>query len=404
MSRSAIEDHDAVVIGAGVAGCSAAIALALQGRRVAIVEKAEFPRRKVCGEFLSATSVPVLDALGVGAAWRRDAGPEVRRVSVFSGERIVEAPMPRAGHTAHGRALGRDVLDTMMLARAADLGVRVLQPFKARAFTRTEGMTPNGLTDVTVEGAGEVVTLRAPLMIAAHGSWERGTLSTNLPKQNRPDDMMGFKAYFRGARLAADTMPLLAFPGGYGGIVWADGGRLSISCCTRRDRLDALRAGGRTASEAMHAHLLASMAGVRQTLATAELDGVWLATGPIRPGIRPRYADDIFRIGNVAGESHPIIAEGQSMAIQSAWLLASALDGIDIRDPAARAAAGRVYGKAWHRQFAGRIRAAAAFSYLAMRPGFTNVAGAVIGRMPRLIEVGARLSGKTRAIQGLDMP
>ncbi len=388
-----VDQYDAIVVGAGVAGSAAAIALSRQDRRVAIVEKVEFPRRKVCGEFLSATSVPVLDALGIGNEWRRDAGPEVRRISVFSGGRIVEAPMPRGDLSAHGRALGRDVLDTMMLARAADLGACVYQPFKARTFERAGGRTL-----VTIENAGIVQRLSAPVVIAAHGSWERGALSTNLPKQRRPEDLMGFKAYFRGARLAEDTMPLLAFPGGYGGIVWADQGRLSISCCIRRDRLDGLRRQtGRTAAEAIHGHLLASIAGVRQTIGASALDGHWLATGPIRPGIRARHADSIFRIGNVAGESHPIIAEGQSMAIQSAWLLAAALEGIDFNDPDARDVAGRRYSQVWRKQFATRIHAAGVFSYLAMRPGFANVAGAVLERLPRLLEVGARLSGKTRS-------
>lgn len=393
MTDVPVEQYDAIIIGAGVAGTAAAIALAQQGRQVAIIEKAAFPRRKVCGEFLSATSVPVLDALGVGTAWRRDAGPPVRRVALYSGERIVDAPMPRADQTAHGRALGRDVLDTMMLARAADLGARVYQPYRARTFQ------PSGdMTEVTIEKDGVLLGLRAPVVIAAHGSWERGTLPTNLAKQHRPGDMMGFKAYFRGARLNLDTMPLLAFPGGYGGIVWADQGRLSISCCMRRDALDALRQGGIPAGDAVHRHLLSSMAGVRAALANAELDGAWLATGPIRPGIRPCHAGDVFRVGNVAGESHPIIAEGQSMAIQSAWLLAAALEGVDIHDPAARGAAGQRYTRAWRKQFTTRIRAAAVFSHLAMRPGVADAAGAVIQRVPRILHVGARLSGKTRAL------
>ena len=85
---------DAIVIGAGPAGSTAAIELSRQGRSVAILEKAPFPRRKVCGEFLSATTAPILRHLGIEESWRARAGPEVRRVALFAGERIVEAPMP----------------------------------------------------------------------------------------------------------------------------------------------------------------------------------------------------------------------------------------------------------------------------------------------------------------------
>ena len=128
-------------------------------------------------------------------------------------------------------------------------------------------------------------------------------------------------------------MPLLAFPGGYGGMVHSDSGRVSLSCCIRRDVLQALRTGGepRSAAEAVFQHIRESCAGVRRSLERAVLDGAWLAAGPIAPGIRTRYADGIFRVGNAAGEAHPIVAEGISMAMQSAWLLAGALNGADAR-------------------------------------------------------------------------
>src|SRR5215472_3778108 len=55
---------DALIVGAGPAGSAAARLLAAAGWSVALVEKAAFPRRKVCGEFISATTMPVLKACG----------------------------------------------------------------------------------------------------------------------------------------------------------------------------------------------------------------------------------------------------------------------------------------------------------------------------------------------------
>lgn len=85
---------DAIIIGAGPAGTAAAIGLALQGRSVAIIERTEFPRRKVCGEFTSAINLDLLDRLGVGDEFRRQAGPEVRRVALFAAGAAVQAPLP----------------------------------------------------------------------------------------------------------------------------------------------------------------------------------------------------------------------------------------------------------------------------------------------------------------------
>ena len=98
------------------------------GWQVVVVEKAAFPRRKVCGEFLSAASIGVLDGLGIGERWRALAGPEVRSLALFAGERIVTAPMP--DEAGHGRALGRDVLDGLLLDEAQRCGVTVRQPVR----------------------------------------------------------------------------------------------------------------------------------------------------------------------------------------------------------------------------------------------------------------------------------
>src|SRR5438445_13194971 len=100
--------YDALVIGGGPGGAAAALLLARAGRAVVVLERKAFPRRKVCGEFLSATSLPLLDELGVGDAFRRAAGPDIRRVGLFAGAALLTANLPAMpGRDTWGRALGR---------------------------------------------------------------------------------------------------------------------------------------------------------------------------------------------------------------------------------------------------------------------------------------------------------
>src|SRR5437762_13685867 len=82
--------YDAIVIGAGPAGSTSARLLAQAGWSVALVEKTAFPRRKVCGEFISATSLPLVQDGGIGAEFFAAAGPEIRRVGLFARERSEE--------------------------------------------------------------------------------------------------------------------------------------------------------------------------------------------------------------------------------------------------------------------------------------------------------------------------
>jgi flavin-dependent dehydrogenase len=347
---------------------------------------------------MSAVNLAVLDRLGVGSDIRAKAGPEIKRLALFASGPGIEALMPRASADAFGRALGRDVLDGLLLEAARNAGVAVFQPWRA-----VEISDEGDAKVLTIESEGQRRALAAPVIVAAHGSWEQGRLPSNLQKSNRSSDFFGFKAHFLGSCLPFDLMPLLAFRGGYGGMVWEDRGRVSLSCCVRRDALAEVRERytHMSAAQAVHRHILASCPCVAATIGAASLDGEWLAAGPIRPGIRPGYAKDIFRVGNIAGESHPVIAEGISMALQSGWLLASELAAANFCDPAALTLAGQRYSQAWKKQFATRIQAASILARIAIFPQSAELMRTFVSMFPGSLSLGARLSGKTKSVPNL---
>lgn len=409
-------DFDAIIAGGGPAGATAAILLARAGWRVAIVERRRFPRRKVCGEFVSATTWPLLRALGVTGSLETQAGPEVVEVGLFAGGATLCAPMPspRTG-TGAGRALGRDLLDTALLERATKVGAQLFQPRALTDVARIDGGYRCTVVDQIRSTAGPsagAVDLDTSIVIAAHGSWEPGSLSTQCRRLvPRPSDLLAFKARFVDAQLPAGLMPLLMFPGGYGGMVETDGSRVSLSCCIRRDVLETCRrqqagdGAAPRAGDAVLAHIRASCLGVRKALRGATLEGAWLAAGPIRPGMRRFAREGIFAVGNAAGEAHPIIAEGISMAIQSSWLLCERLVAQDARRPrdvgSSNAALAQGYERDWHANFATRIRAAALLAHLAMRPRVASMATVAAQWAPTVLTLGARLSGKARPLERL---
>jgi menaquinone-9 beta-reductase len=387
--------YDVLIVGGGPAGATAGVLLARAGWSVAVVEKKEFPRRKVCGEFVSATTVQTLRTLGLDENFLVQAGPPVRRVGLYAGDLTLSAPMPPAKNVPAqwGRALGREHLDTLLLEAAAKAGAEILQPWTAKAIGHIDGGHW-----CAVEAGKRGMTLSARLLLAANGSWEPGVLPEQAPPAHRSSDLLAFKAHFHNAALPRDLMPLLIFPGGYGGMVHSDGGRVSLSCCIRRDALQRCRRiyPAPHAGDSVLAHIRASCRGVDEALAAANPDGVVLAAGPIQPGIRPRYANGIFFTGNAAGEAHPIIAEGISMAIQSAWLLSRRLLAreSDTRSAAGIDGIGRAYAADWRRVFAPRLYAAAIFAQLAQHSPATLPLWRAVRWFPRILTLGARLSGK----------
>ena len=299
-------EYDAVIIGAGPAGSTAAILLAQAGWSVALLEKQVFPRRKVCGECVAASNLPLLDALGVGESFAALAGPELHRVGLFCGAHSLSAALPAAQNAKHpwGRALGREYLDVLLLKRAEAVGASILQPCAAQSLSGRPG---NFHCSVTVAHSDQAITLRALVAIAAYGSWE--SLPADRARRRaprRPSDLLAFKANFNNVRLEKGLLPVLSFRGGYGGIVVADRDTATLACCIREDQLNACREAlpGERAGLAVEAYLRRECAGVQEALSGATRTGSWLAAGPIRPGIRlPRGGAAVFLVGNAAGEA-----------------------------------------------------------------------------------------------------
>jgi acyl carrier protein len=408
-------DSDALVIGAGPAGASAAIRLAEAGWRVVLVEQSEYPRQKVCGECITAGSLPLLDELGIGREFAGLAGAELRVLGWWSGAATRSGDFPACSGGAYrfGRAIGRDVFDSLLLARARAVGVRILQPAKVRSVSGSLGrfrcrIEPRASVSAAAVG-GDHVELSAGIVIDAHGSWEIApsiaTCARDVSRQRaravrRPSDLFAFKARFAGADLAAERLTVLAFPGGYGGIVVADRGQTTLACCIRRDFLYAVRSRlpELPAGPAVETMLIRTCDGLRRVLQHARRSTPWMSVGPIRPGKRLSAPLGVFRIGNAAGESHPLIGEGIGMALQSAKLLTGELTLRSAANWDAGLAAGmqRRYARAWNRHFAPRLRVASVYAQVAMHPTLAASANALLRHWPRILTHAARIAGKSR--------
>ena len=180
----------------------------------------------------------------------------------------------------------------------------------------------------------------------------------------------------------------------------AEDRRLTLAGCVRRDTLAGWRSQrpGTSAGAAFESFLRTSCRGLRGILDVAHRSEPWLSVGPLRPQIRLSTSDRWFSVGNAAGETHPLIGEGMSMALQSAFLLAGSL----ISQPAGAIDATRArdihraYRSAWRRAFAQRLRLARIFAHIAMRPELSAPVTRLLRNRPKLLTAAAHLAGKAR--------
>ena len=312
---------------------------------------------------------------------------------------VAEFPVCTQGPYRYGRALSRQYLDTLLVERALAQGVVVLQPGQgSRNSRRPRSLSMRrGFRSI---GPAHVARRRRHrcARVMATRSWPP-TSPAPCRRRQRPSDLLAFKAVFKDTRLEEGLLPVISLPGGYGGMVVADQGQTTLACCLRRDTLSACRAmhRGLAAGEAVEAFLRESCGGVREALQGARRVGAWLSVGPLWPGAHPAAGGAIFRVGNAAGESHPLIGEGISMALQSATLLAHELTR---HSPAVASRSApelqRRYARAWQQAFSQRLQVAALYAHVAMRPYLATPALGITARWPGLLGHAARLAGKAR--------
>ena len=149
--------HEVVIIGGSLAGASCAMELRRAGVDVVAFDRDRFPRRKVCGEFLSPGAVESLNALGVLEAVRRGGAVSVERARVRSGRWEMDIPFERP-------ALGfsRQRLDSILARRAGvqtGCSVEWVEPRAdkfALGVTRANGGPEEVICEVVIDAAGKL--------------------------------------------------------------------------------------------------------------------------------------------------------------------------------------------------------------------------------------------------------
>ena len=365
---------DVAIAGAGPAGTSAAIRLALKGARVLLIEEKKFPRAKLCGEFISPECLTHFQQLGVLEQMVSVGGTSLSE-TVFYSARGRQVAVPSEWFTSGGTALGlsRSEMDHRLLERAKAVGVKVLEDAHATDLIFKDGLV-GGVKVRTSAGANDH---RARLTIDATGRSRALARHFDGPHHGRSGkqkrSMVAFKAHLENAHLAPGTCEIYFYAGGYGGLSEIEQGLSNLCFIVAADQVRRLGSDpDRVLREIVMRNLRAA-----KTLEEARLHSSWLSVsleGFGRKTLTP--ANGLLTIGDAASFIDPFTGSGMLMALESGEVVA----GTIIRrlglpwDSQAFQLIAKEYENEYTKRFASRLRVSGILRRAAFVPYLADMA------------------------------
>jgi menaquinone-9 beta-reductase len=311
-----VKPFDAVVVGAGPAGSVAALVLARGGARVALADKAAFPRDKACGDLIGPRGVQALADLGVAVP---DAGHGSDLLAVGPTGRRTRLPaFPGRAYPGHGIVVPRLALDNALreaALAAGAVGVRAritaVEPGPAagavRAVVASDGRRLAGHVIIGADGALSPVARLAGMLDPAAALW-------------------GFavRAYVPGEvplplLVLLESAPWRIYPG-YGWLFPGEDGRANVGIGVGMG--GTRRAVPLRDDLARFAALLRARADLERAAVPGPVLGGWLRMGGTGT---PPAAGNVLLVGDAAGLINPLQGEGIAPALISARLAAAAV-------------------------------------------------------------------------------
>lgn len=341
-SGSSMETRDlgkVAIIGAGVAGCAAAIRFAQRGAKVTLFERSVFPREKVCGCCLGAAGLAALDAIGAGESVR-DLGLPTKffrgyfqvtkassAVTQMVGEKASRVPPVRIP-IREGIALSRAELDQHLLTLAIEAGVEVRQPCEATIVAESDESVSIDIGTGSPE-AFDLVVVAAGLT----GRFRQRDVA-DLRWVETPNGPMGLSAHM--SRDDANQIDWILESGeiqmhcghdGYVGIVCLPNGNLDIAAAVHPGKKGSSVEGvGRVAIQMQTLALLLD-SGLFDSSQSRKLEhwfaevARWQTTPPLRRR-RVSGRGRVVAIGDAAGYVEPLTGEGMTWGIESGLAVA----------------------------------------------------------------------------------
>ncbi|MCU1288476.1 MAG: hypothetical protein JWN60_705 [Acidobacteria bacterium] len=315
------------IVGAGPAGTSLAIRLAMRGFAVRLIEREKFPRHKLCGEFISPECLPHFSELGVLDSILEAGGERIAETVFYApGGANVAVPSYWFGGNSGALSLSRAEMDFRLINKAKACGVEVFEEaqaigllFENEEVSGVKVKLKNGETKeiaarLTIDATGRANVLGKLAEKRSFAKTENRSRKTKTQAR-----LVGFKTHLENVDLEKKRCEIYFYRGGYGGLSRIENDLANFCFLIKADLVKQFNGdAGKIVEEIIFRNRRA-----RETLKNAVPFIDWLAVSIEGFGVKTvSPAKNLFAVGDSAAFIDPFTGSGMLMALESAEILA----------------------------------------------------------------------------------
>lgn len=367
----------AVVVGGGPAGSATSFFLARQGVDVLLVDRARFPRDKVCSEYLSPQASRILERMDMLGVVERSGAAQLTGMRVHAPNGATIHGEFKSNHGFHGYrdrglAVRRTILDALLLDRARNAGVRVEESVRVTDVVRDSTGRVRGVTTSSGSGTSEI---RADLVIGADGL--RSVVGRRLGLIRAPGwpRRIALVTHYSGVEGFGDFGEMHVDRDGYCGIAPVGEGLFNVAVVVPVSRAAEVAVDRTEFLESW----IAERPRLRAMFTHATRAGDVRATGPFASSAKRGWAPGAALVGDAAEFFDPFTGEGIYTALRGGEMLADyAFESLQQKEMRSRDSLLKAYESARKAEFSGKWKVERAIGAAVAFPALINRAARVL--------------------------
>jgi flavin-dependent dehydrogenase len=354
-----------VIIGGGLAGLTAAIHLRKLDIPVTLIEKNNYPKHKVCGEYISNEVLPYLQWLNISIEDLKPTQINQLQFSTVSGKTI-NTTLPLGGF-----GVSRYALDYFLYQKAVTDGCHIIHE-----SVENVDFQNNDFTITTSEGT----KIQSAIVIGAYGKRSNIDIQLNRKFIQQKSPWLAVKAHYGGC-FPNSIVGLHNFNGGYCGVSKVEDNRINICYLASYESFKEHKNSNWYQKEVMEQN--PQLKALFQS--TKLLFDKPLTISQISFEQKKPIENHMLMIGDTAGLIHPLCGNGMAMAIHSAKIVAETIDDFLKDKIKSRTALEQNYTQHWNQTFKTRLQTGRLLANILLKPKLSNLIFRIVMIAPFLL-------------------